>query len=138
MMQSWLLLAALVLPASLASGAADASAPQRRVSLPRVGASNRQQQQARMQLPPVDPESRLYDRMAGLIVPHGFPLEEHFVETVGEDACVCAGNDRRCVLARTSPAANVLLRLTGRRIHIEDVPDTARQSRAAAAATQGP
>lgn len=33
-------------------------------------------------LPPVDPESRLYARMAGLVVPYGYPLEEHFVETV--------------------------------------------------------
>jgi hypothetical protein len=33
-------------------------------------------------LPPVDPESKLYSRMAGLVVPHGYPLEEHFVETV--------------------------------------------------------
>lgn len=33
-------------------------------------------------LPPVDPESKLYARMAGLVVPYGYPLEEHFVETV--------------------------------------------------------
>lgn len=34
------------------------------------------------QLPPVDPESRLYARMEGLVVPYGYTLEEHFVETV--------------------------------------------------------
>jgi hypothetical protein len=33
-------------------------------------------------LPPVDPECKLYARMAGLVVPYGYPLEEHFVETV--------------------------------------------------------
>jgi hypothetical protein len=33
-------------------------------------------------LPPVDPASKLYSRMAGLVVPYGYPLEEHFVETV--------------------------------------------------------
>ena len=33
-------------------------------------------------LPPVDPDYKLYSRMAGLVVPYGYPLEEHFVETV--------------------------------------------------------
>jgi hypothetical protein len=41
-------------------------------------------------LPPVDPESKLFSRMAGLVVPYGYPLEEHFVETVR----VCGYSDR--------------------------------------------
>lgn len=40
-------------------------------------------------LPPVDPESKLYARMAGLIVPCGYPLEEHFVETVSQQQLPC-------------------------------------------------
>eukprot|EP00879_Flechtneria_rotunda_P018844 GHRR01019779.1.p2 GENE.GHRR01019779.1~~GHRR01019779.1.p2 ORF type:complete len:246 (+),score=79.21 GHRR01019779.1:214-951(+) len=33
-------------------------------------------------LAPIDPASKLFDRMAGLVVPYGYPLEEHFVRTV--------------------------------------------------------
>lgn len=45
-------------------------------------AASSPRQQLKLQLPPVDPESKLFSRMAGLVVPHGYPLEEHFVETV--------------------------------------------------------
>lgn len=55
--------------------------------LTRTAAAAEQGGNTQQLLPPVDPESKLYARMAGLVVPYGYPLEEHFVETVSAHCC---------------------------------------------------
>lgn len=80
------------------------------------GGDNKQQQ-----LPPVDPESRLYARMAGLVVPYGYPLEEHFVETVS----ALLHHVTRCHRNMFMPAGvDSLLYLAGGWLHPAHVQDT--------------
>lgn len=61
---------------------ADASSAALKQLLPPVDTADASSAAQKQLLAPVDPECKLYARMAGLVVPYGYPLEEHFVETV--------------------------------------------------------